>query len=225
MLIINMEFSFNLVSLFALGFTSLFPLINPVGTAIIIDPYFSGLSLSQRRSNSLQIVLYCFFLGAGTLVAGSWCLKFMGVSVTTTQLAGGLLIAHMGLSLLNSEPEPKSSDSNSPAQLSSSLFYPISFPLTLGPGGISTLITLSAHAHGQSPEETVMHTLVLAASLFAVCVITFFCYSYSGLIIKKIGTSGSLIVNRLSAFLVFCIGVQMAISGLKNIFPQLLGAP
>jgi multiple antibiotic resistance protein len=206
-------------SLFALGFSSLFPLINPVGTAIILDPYFAGHDLKDRKNYSLKISTYSFFLGLATLFIGSWCLKFMGVSVATTQLAGGLLIARMGLGLLSSEPDSnKSNDQTLPKNVASSLFYPMSFPLTLGPGGISTLITLSAHAHHEDLQATMMHTLVLALSLFFVCLATFFCYTYSGIIIQKIGNSGSLIVNRLSAFLVFCIGVQMTINGLKLVF-------
>jgi multiple antibiotic resistance protein len=94
----------------------------------------------------------------------------------------------------------------------------MAFPLTLGPGGISTLITLSAHAHHENLRDTWMHTLVLALSFLSVCVTAFFCYTYSGLVIQKIGKSGSLIVNRISAFLVFCIGVQMTINGLKLVF-------
>ncbi len=211
------------ISLFALGFTSLFPLINPVGTAIIIDPYFQNHSLHHRQLYSFKIAVYAFLMGVGTLAIGSWCLRFMGVSIPATQMAGGILIARMGLSLLSSEPDNSQPEpSTSPESLMSSLFYPLTFPLTLGPGGISALITLSAHAHRDQIDQTIINTLVLSLSLLTVCIVTYFCFAYSGLVIKRIGQSGSLIVNRLSAFLVFCIGVQMTMNGLKNTFPHLL---
>jgi multiple antibiotic resistance protein len=84
------------------------------------------------------------------------------------------------------------------------------------------LITLSAHAHGDNMGETTIHTLTLGMSLLTVCIITYFCFAYSGVVIRKIGPSGSNMVNRLSAFLLFCIGVQMAVTGLKHTFPNLL---
>ena len=89
------------LSLFLLGISSLLPLINPLGTAIIIDPYFKGVNLHDRKSYSLKISFYCLILGMGALFLGSWCLKFMGVSVQATQIAGGLVIGKMGLSLLD----------------------------------------------------------------------------------------------------------------------------
>ncbi len=211
----------NHLSLLLLGLSSLLPVINPVGTALIIDPYFSGLDQAQRKTSALAIVSYSFILGIGTLLLGSWCLKFMGISVSTTQLAGGLLIARMGISLLNEDPTGLAGQ-NAARSIASSLFYPLAFPLTIGPGCISVLITLSAHAHDFEITETFWHLGVLSFSLFLACLLTYLCFAYSMVITQRIGRSGSLVLNRLSAFLVFCIGVQMAIAGLKNTFPTIL---
>lgn len=210
----------DLVSLFLLGISSVLPLINPVGTALIIDPYFSGLSLAQRKASAATVAVYAFLLGTGTLFLGSWCLKFMGISVSTTQLGGGLLIARMGISLLNADPSTNTTERAS-KDIASSLFYPLAFPLTVGPGCISAVITLSAHAHANELPETFLHMGVLSASLLCSCFLTYLCFAYSSVIIRRIGTSGSLILNRLSAFLVFCIGVQMAVTGIKNTFPEI----
>ncbi len=204
-------------SIFLLGFTSLIPLINPIGTALILNPFFAGQDLKGRKSYALSIVLYSFFLGLGALLLGSWCLKFMGISVSTTQLAGGIIIARMGLNLLSSNTESDKSDGPH-VDLKSSTFYPMAFPLTLGPGCISVLITLDAHVQSASLSETWLKLAALTLSLFTVCVITYFCFVYSDKVISKVGTSGSLVANRLSAFLVFCIGVQMALTAIKSIF-------
>lgn len=209
------------LSLFLLGVSSILPLINPVGTALIISPYFDGSSVSDRKAYSAKVAIYSFLLGLGALLLGSWLLKFMGVNVPTIQLAGGLLVARMGLTLLNAEPPDPEAPPSMVSKAKNSLFYPIAFPLTIGPGGISTLITLSAHVHRDSVEATGFNLFVVSAALAAVCVLTYFCYAYSSVVIQKIGQQGGVIVNRLSAFLVFCIGVQMAIGGLQNTFPNL----
>lgn len=208
------------LSLFTLGVSSLLPLVNPVGTALIVNSYFAGFPLAQRKSFALTIVSSCLILGVATLFLGSYALKFMGISIPTTQLAGGLIIAHMGISLLNSKGESEKEPANTDT-VRNSLFYPMAFPLTLGPGCISALITLSAHAHTASTGETFLNMGVLSLSLLAVLIFTYFCFAYSDAVIRRIGESGSMVLNRLMAFLVFCIGIQMVLSGLGHSFPQL----
>ena len=210
----------ELVSLFTLGFSSLFPLINPVGTALIIQPKLSRGSMDQRKGEARAICVYSLMLGVVALFAGSWVLRFMGVSVEMTQLGGGLIIARMGLGLLDAKEEDDA-QSAPEGSIQSSLFYPLAFPLTLGPGGISVLITLSAHAHGSNEVETFIRQGVIGLALFATLVITYVCLAYSDLVIRRIGAQGALVLNRLIAFLVFCIGLQVAFSGLIKIFPHL----
>jgi multiple antibiotic resistance protein len=212
-----MEFTESL-SLYALGISSLLPLVNPIGTALIINHYFSGATLSERKSYAFAIVLSALGLGVATLFLGSWCLKFMGISIPTIQMAGGLLIARMGLALLSSQAEESQTSTRS-KNVKDALFYPIAFPLTVGPGSISALITLSAHAHTDSASLTLMRMGVLSLSLVTVLVITFVCFAYSDVVIRRVGSSGSLIINRLMAFLVFCIGIQMFVVGLNHSFP------
>jgi len=210
------------ISLFTLGFSSLFPMINPVGTALIINPQLSRTSLGVRRTNSRQIVLICFAMGIATLLVGSWFLKFMGISITTTQMAGGILIARMGMVFLSSEGDGDSdSKDSSKSDIGETLFYPMAFPLTLGPGGIATLITLSAHSHTADMTESLIGLGVIALSLAAVLVITYFCFSYTHVLIERIGKSGSRALNRLMAFVIFCIGIQMFVLGLTRTFPDL----
>jgi multiple antibiotic resistance protein len=212
----------SLLSLFFLGFSSLFPLINPVGTALIINPYFSNSRLPERKVLATSVMLYCLVLGLVMLFLGSWCLRFMGISIPTTQMAGGLIIARMGLGLLNSD-DTESDKTALTANVRKSLFYPIAFPLTLGPGCVSVLITLSAHANTEDLAETLVHMGVLSLSLIAVLILTYICFIYSSAVIRKIGPSGSLVLNRLMAFLVFCVGIQMLVTGLAHSFPHLLG--
>jgi len=224
------------VSLFLLGFSSLLPLINPIGTALIVNPYFAGATWEERKSATLFICTASLSLGIAVLFGGSWALKFMGISIPVTQMGGGILIAHMGMGMLTKEAEGTSGGSGSNGNggrdgrdsgpshtLAQSLFYPLAFPLTLGPGGISVLITLSAHAHSHvgGDQVTLERMAVLALSLLATLAITYICLVYSKIVISRIGNNGSIILNRLMAFLVFCIGIQMLVGGLSAAFPQL----
>ncbi|MCB0350948.1 MAG: MarC family protein [Bdellovibrionales bacterium] len=209
-------------SLFAISFGSLFPLVNPIGTAFIVQNFFSRVSFEQRKKMVLVVVFNSLVLGSGTIFLGSWCLKLMGVSTVVTQFAGGILIARMGLGMLDSKEQKSDNSASQSEDVSQSLFYPIAFPLTVGPGAISALITLSAHAHADDFIQTSWRMATIGLALGVVLVISYFCYVYADVLIKKIGPTGSNVLSRLMSFLVFCIGLQMAISGVKHLFPELL---
>jgi multiple antibiotic resistance protein len=207
----------SLIALFALGFSSLLPLVNPVGTALIINPFFSQCTITERKKYAFTISMAAFGIGFCAVFLGSWVLKAMGVSISTTQMAGGFVIAHLGLSMLGKQSGPEDKTAP-PENLEMAIFYPMAFPLTVGPGAISTLITLSAHAHTDEISETLIRMAVIGLSLLAVMVITYICFAYSQMVFKRIGKSGSEIFNRLMAFLVFCIGIQMAVTGALRAF-------
>ncbi len=206
----------DLLPTFLLGFSSLFPLINPIGTAFIIQPYFSQLDDAARRRYVLRIVSICLVMGLVALHLGSYVLKLMGVSIPATQTAGGIVIAILGFNLLNSAAD--SGDDVVPTnKIDDSIFYPMSFPLTLGPGGISTLIALSAHVHRAKDNLLSPEMLAISLSLVVVLVIAYFCFFNASKLVKRMGPNGSQVMNRMMSFLVFCIGIQMSFTGIMGL--------
>jgi multiple antibiotic resistance protein len=157
-------------------------------------------------------VVICFVMGLVALHLGSLVLKLMGVSIPATQTAGGIVIAILGFNLLNSTAA-SGTDVVSGSKVEDSIFYPLSFPLTLGPGGISTLIALSAHVHGTADNWLSPKMTAISLSLLVVLVIAYFCFFNASRLVRKLGPNGSQIVNRMMSFLVFCIGIQMTFSG------------
>lgn len=206
----------NLLPTFLLGFSSLFPLINPIGTAFIVQPYFADLDDAARKRSVLRVVLICLVMGLVALHLGSYVLKLMGVSIPATQTAGGIVIAILGFNLLNSAADT-SSDVVAGNKLENSIFYPLSFPLTLGPGGISTLIALSAHVHSAKDNLLSPKMMAISASLFVVLVIAYFCFVNASKLVRRLGPNGSQVMNRMMSFLVFCIGIQMTFTGVMGL--------
>ncbi len=211
----------NYVTLFSLALTSLFPLINPIGIALIVQNEFAT-SGKNRVSDCFVTCTYSFVLGLLALIFGRSFFAFMGISVPSTQIAGGILLAIMGISLLNSNAKEKNHDVPQTHTMIDRLFYPIAFPLTMGPGSISALILLNAHAHADNMHAYLVNLSIIALALLVIMVITFFCFTYSGLIVDRIGQSGSIVINKFMSFIVFTIGIQMTIAGLKAQFPSLL---
>ncbi len=207
---------------FMQAFSALFPVVGPISTALLISPFFSKFTAAERKASALKIVSYSFGLGLGTILLGSWVLKLMGVSASTTQMAGGVIIAAMGLKLLNSGAAESENEKTASDAGQNSLFYPFAFPLTIGPGAISVLITLTATARDLSFLPTVRHLAYVTIAMTVVLVIAYFCYAYESFFIQRIGKTGAEVLNRLMSFFVFCVGIQMLLKGFSAAYPNIL---
>jgi len=211
-----MQFDLPFLHLIFIGFLSLFPAVNPIGSAFIVDPLLSGLDFQERKAAVKKIALYCFAICTVSALIGGWILKLFGISIPIVQLAGGIMICRMGWQLLTSDDEIKSKkETAQPTSRDNILFYPVAFPMTTGAGTISVILTLSAH---ENESDLLVHIMNLGALLIAIlliCLLIYICYTNTARLIHRLGPRGEQIVNRLSAFLVFCIGMQIAFTGIR----------
>lgn len=214
-----MHFDLPFLHLIFFAFLSLFPAVNPIGSAFIVEPLIGGLGMADRKKAAKKIALYCFAICTVSALIGSWVLKLFGISIPIVQLAGGIMICRMGWQLLTSDNDLKSKKEtahpDSTASIENILFYPVAFPMTTGPGTISIILTLSAHENEASVGEHFFNLIALIIAVIGICILIFICYANTPRITQRLGPRGEQIVNRLSAFLVFCIGMQIAFSGIK----------
>ena len=217
-----MQFDLPFLHLIFIGFLSLFPAVNPVGSAFIVDPLLSGLNLAERKRAAKKVAFYCLIICTVSALVGSWILKLFGISIPIVQLAGGIMICRMGWQLLTSDDEIKGKKETAQpdrraGDIDNILFYPVAFPMTTGAGTISVLLTLSAH---EDEKDLLAHVFNLGALFIAIllmCLLIYICYANAPRLIRRLGPRGEQIVNRLSAFLVFCIGMQIASAGIRSL--------
>lgn len=218
-------FHFNtFIHLVFIGFVALFPVVNPIGSAFIINPYFSDLSRKQRISVVKKITLYAFAICTFTLILGHWVLELFGLSIPIIQVAGGIMICKIGWEFLSSDnlnadekpltekPEPEHISS-----IESKVFYPITFPLTTGAGVIAVLFTLSAHGANSDFYQYLFNIGALLVAVIGVCALIFIFYLNTNRLINYIGSNNEKIINRLMAFLIFCVGLQIASGGIIHL--------
>lgn len=211
----------DFIKVLVVTFITLFPIVNPIGDA----PIF--LSLTRRYPESIRTVLarkiavYGFAILAISFLIGSEILALLGVSLFVVQLAGGLVVAATGWSLLNQQSD-ESSEKTDPATLENALehaFFPLTLPLTVGPGCISIAITLGAHLRHQAGpgfEHGYPRRFLAALTAMALtCVSVYICYSKADPMVQGLGKSGTNILMRLSAFILLIIGVQIMWNGLS----------
>ncbi len=219
----------DFIKVLAVTFAALFPVVNPIGDA----PIF--LSLTRRYPQSAQEILarkiaaYGFALLAVSFLFGSEILSFFGITLAVIQITGGLIVASTGWGLLNQQVAASSGEQAS-ATLEDALqhaFYPLTLPITVGPGCISIAITLGAHLRHQAgpgfEHGYPRHFLAALIGMFLLCVLVWLCYGNADRLVRMLGKSGTNIVTRLSAFILMAIGVQIMWNGLSSGLPAIFG--
>ena len=209
----------SFVHLLFIGIIALFPVVNPLGSAFIITPYFVGLTDQEKRNAVRKITFYAFSICTVALFAGHWVLQLFGLTIPVIQLAGGIMICKMGWEFLSSDKENHQADVKTDEtgyiSLQNKLFYPITFPVTTGAGTISVLFTLSAHSARANIGEYLIGTAAIMLAIIFTCLLIYIFYLNAKTIITHLGSKGEMIINRLSAFLIFCVGLQIAVTGIR----------
>lgn len=201
-------------STFLLIYAALFPIINPIGSA----PLFLGLtrfsSDAHRRILARRVAINGFFLLLGALFIGSHVLEFFGISVPVVRVAGGLVVTAFAWKLLNSGDQPDGGSAEE--EDAGDGFYPLTMPLTVGPGSISVAITLgSQRPHNAALPELMLLAAAALAGVAAIALTIFFCYRSADRLVKALGKGGTNVLIRLSAFILLCIGIEILWNGIN----------
>jgi multiple antibiotic resistance protein len=214
----NLQLFFHTV-LLALG--ALLPIVDPLAGAPIYRELTLGATAEERAHTAKAVAVDSFLLLIASTFVGAYVLDFFGLSIPTVQLAGGIVVCAMGWSLLNKPEAPEPARATVVGEIDAPnlrrrAFYPLTMPLTVGPGSISVAITL-----GANPSADVRSLFVTSAGhvagMLLVAIAVFVCYRYADAIVRRLGETGSMVVARLSAFILLCIGVQIAWNGVRGL--------
>jgi multiple antibiotic resistance protein len=217
---------------FALGFSALLPVVNPLGSALVFLGLVGIQPAGAYKSLARQIAINMVLFFAVIELIGSYLLAFFGISLPIVQFAGGMVVAAIGWGVLNKPDADK--DKESAAQESAvhsdvqqrwaaKTFYPLMFPITAGPGCLVVMLTLSAHTMERgSLTETVLARVGLMLAVVLLSALVYVCYAYAPQITQKISPSTVHGIVRVIAFILLCIGVQIAWNGLEGLLGPLL---
>ena len=217
------------VASFITVFAALFPIINPLGGGPIFLNMVQGCSQPVRNKLALGVGISSFFMLLGSMLIGPELLLFFGITLPALKLAGGLVVIAMGWNLLNQKSTPKDGGDNSTGitdlNANNSVFFPLTMPLTIGPGSIATSISLMAGArHGQNYSYAA-ELPALAGGLLGLVVLSvtiYIVYSQSSNIQRLLGENGTNVLMRLFAFILLAIGVQIFLGGIEGFSGDLL---
>jgi len=201
-------------------FAALFPVVNPIGTALVLYGMTRGVDDQTWKSMSRKIALYSFLLLSFFFFFGSYILKLFGISIPVVQFSGGIVLALMGWQLLNqketsSKPASEESLDQPRSAIAPKAFYPFTFPLTIGPGGLAVVLTFSAHLNRESMILVTLEKGAAIVGIFLMCVVVSICYRHLKFMTKRFSADAALAISKILAFFVLCIGVEIAWAGFK----------
>ncbi len=212
----------SLLYTFLSSIIALFPVMNILGNGFVVNATLGDLDETRRRAAIKTIIRNCLMVGVGSLLAGQLVLWLFGLAIPVIQVGGGIIICRTGLGWLSNTPVKPVATHNtdlSMKSIESQLFYPISFPICLGPGSISVIFTLMATA---TEKGDFLHTAVnygmIILGIGAMVTGLYFSLLYGKKVLERLGESGNLIIGKLLAFITFCIGIQIVVKGLSKIF-------
>lgn len=210
-----------------LAFSALLPVINPLGSALVLlgvagnapGPVFRKLARKIAMRTTLFLVV--------VELVGTALLRFFGISLPVVQVAGGLVLATMGWSLLNQQEPAISADQEQVTEVSfeslqQKIFYPLTFPLTAGPGCIVVMLTLSAQASTPRILDEVMTHLGIFLAVVALSLIVFLSYGYAPKVTERISPQTAHGILRVISFVLLCIGVQITWNGVAGLLKTVL---
>jgi multiple antibiotic resistance protein len=210
-----------LIGPFLLVVGSLLPIVNPLGSAPIFLTMTHGSDEATRQKLAVQVAINSFVLLFASMVFGTLVLRLFGLSVPVVQVAGGAVLCALGWNLLNKDqPAPADAEPVPGDVMITRAFYPLTLPLTVDPGAIAVAITVGAnHAHGVERVIIAIIASILGLGLIAFTV--WLAYHSAERVARWLGHTRVMVVLRLSAFIVLCIGVEIMWNGIKALAPEL----
>jgi multiple antibiotic resistance protein len=220
-----MERLHEFATFFGLAFSALFPLVNPLGSALVFVGLVGHAPPEVYRTLARKIAINTTLFFFTIQVVGTAVLKFFGISLPVVQVAGGLAIASMGWGLLtgneaSGKQKVSEFDDHAFRSLQKKTFYPFTFPVTAGPGSLVVMVTLSAHAppHGMFAglPDLAAH-LGLISAVIVLSVGVYLCYGFAPAITARISKQTAEGITRVIAFVLLCIGVQIMWNGVLEL--------
>jgi multiple antibiotic resistance protein len=205
---------------------ALLPILNPAATAPIFLGLTEGASAETRVLLARRIARNIVALMLGSMLVGSYVLAFFGISLPIVRVGGGLIVAATAWRLLTAthatDSRTELAEAFTPEQARKQAFYPLTFPISCGPGSIAAAITVGVTLHAEKLTLSLARMAGGVLALFAIGVICYLVFRYAQRLLRPLGEAGTVIFLRLSAFILLCLGVQIVWDGLSELLRSLL---
>jgi multiple antibiotic resistance protein len=191
----------------------LLPIINPLAAAPTFLAITEGDTEERRRQQARKGCFYMVGILVSFLVGGTFIMNFFGISIPGLRIAGGILMAGIGMSMLaaHKTSDEEREERDAARRKADVSFSPLAMPMLSGPGSIA--VTLGFTSLATHPVDY----LAIIAGIGVVALITYVTLRLSSRIVKFIGPVGLNAMTKIMGFLIMCIGVQFVVNGILGI--------
>lgn len=200
-------------------FGAFFAIMNPFVNLPLFLSLTSDFTIDEQRRVAAKVALFSAIMCGVILIGGQAIITFFGITIDEFRIAGGLVLAHIAWSMLNGSSiashHGSEKEQSHMAEVNSLAFYPITFPIIVGPGTIATIIIYASNGGGMA--NFTMIGIVLAVIL----AMLFFVFCFASFFGKILSDTMRVIMTRLMGMILLAIAVEMVIAGIKAVLPGL----
>jgi multiple antibiotic resistance protein len=201
-------------------FTAILVIVNPIGAIPVFVSLTGDQSPAKRKQTVQTAAITVAIVLTVTAFVGEMILRFFGISMESFRIASGILLLLMALAMLHAK---QSSSKHSPEEAEEAAsqdniaVVPLAIPLMTGPAAMSTVIVYVNKTSGW------FDTGFIVASCLVVALIVWVALRLATPIASALGRTGMNIVTRVMGLLLAAIAVEFITSGLRELFPGLMG--
>lgn len=203
---------------FANYITSLLMLCSPFAALPALIGLTDGLSHEEKKRTGIIAGLTVGIILLSMTWVGGAVLKFLGITVSAFQVAGGFVIFLLALSMLNAETsriKQAMEDQKEARKKPSIAIVPLAIPIMAGPGAISSVIVAANNFPGVTNQIYLSGAAIIVAFILGVTL--YFATPFE----KLLGQNGINILNRVAGLVLSAMAIQTMANGLMGLFPFL----
>lgn len=218
-----MDYFWQFLQFTMFSFTFLFPIVNPIGLAPVFLNFTKKFPKKVRRRIALSVGVNCFFLMTGTLLIGGFILSFFSLTVPYIEVAGGAVCMYVAWEMLHEEPKVSEEEQVEASQQKDHIsFFPLTIPITVGPGPIALVLTLDSKIKTDTGWFEAFDHVAAISGFLLISIAVWLCYRYAGIIFNRLGTIGTNVVTKLSAFIIVALGFNVFWNGLSHLILEMV---
>lgn len=201
------------ITIAVVTFIGIFPIANPFSTAVVFLTLTEDFSEERRQHQARMACVYMAVVLITFLLLGTLIMNFFGISIPGLRIAGGLIVARIGFTMLDARSENGMSGKprEGGVRKDDIAFTPLAMPMLSGPGSIAVTIGMATEADG------VGENLAIVVGIVLVALVSWLVLRASARVIHVLGPAGTNALGRIMGFLLVCIGVQFIVDGTHDI--------
>jgi multiple antibiotic resistance protein len=205
---------------------TILPILNPAASSTMVLGLTQGASPETRRVLAARVARNVFLLLLGAMLVGSYVLELFGISLPIVRVGGGLIVAATAWRLLNADHNTRDSrealaEGFTLDHVQRQAFYPLTFPMTCGPGSITAAITVGVTLPDGGWALTAARVGGGVGALVLLGAAVYLAHRYAQQLLRLLGETGTIVFLRLSAFILLCLGVQIVWDGVSELVRSL----